>query len=62
VDLAQDDPAVGVIILTGEGTEAFCSGGDQAVRGEGGYDDGSEPVPRLRVLDLHVQVYTHTDA
>jgi Enoyl-CoA hydratase/isomerase len=32
------------------------------VRGEGGYDDGSEPVPRLRVLDLHVQVYTHLDA
>lgn len=56
LDLAQDDVSVGVIILTGEGPNAFCSGGDQAVRGEGGYDDGSEDVPRLRVLDLHVQV------
>ena len=44
----------GVIILCGEGDEAFCSGGDQAVRGEGGYDDGSEAVPRLAVLDLQV--------
>jgi 1,4-dihydroxy-2-naphthoyl-CoA synthase len=43
-----------VIILCGEGDEAFCSGGDQAVRGEGGYDDGSEAVPRLAVLDLQV--------
>ena len=56
MDLAQDDPEIGVIILTGEGPNAFCSGGDQSVRGEGGYDDGSEPVPRLRVLDLHIQV------
>eukprot|EP00903_Cladosiphon_okamuranus_P005866 g5803.t1 len=55
-DLAQDDSGVGVIILAGEGTLAFCSGGDQRVRGEGGYDDGSEDVPRLRVLDLHVQM------
>lgn len=47
---------VGVIILTGEGSLSFCSGGDQTVRGEGGYDDGSEEVPRLRVLDLHVQM------
>lgn len=45
----------GVIILCGEGDEAFCSGGDQAVRGEGGYDDGSEAVPRLAVLDLQVR-------
>lgn len=56
MDLAQDDSEIGVIILTGEGTSAFCSGGDQSVRGEGGYDDGSESVPRLRVLDLHVQM------
>lgn len=48
--------AVGVIILTGEGPLSFCSGGDQSVRGEGGYHDGSEDVPRLRVLDLHVQM------
>ena len=53
---AQDSVDVGVIVLTGEGDEAFCSGGDQSVRGLGGYDDGSEAVPRLRVLDLHVQM------
>ncbi|CAM9478618.1 unnamed protein product, partial [Phaeothamnion confervicola] len=56
LDLAQDDSDVGAIILCGEGPNAFCSGGDQAVRGDGGYDDGSEKVPRLRVLDLHVQM------
>lgn len=56
VALAQDDLQVGVIILTGEGDEAFCSGGDQSVRGEGGYDDGSEEAPRLTVLDLQVQM------
>jgi hypothetical protein len=44
-----------VIILCGEGEDAFCSGGDQAVRGEGGYDDGSEAVPRLAVLDLQAR-------
>ncbi|CBJ28588.1 naphthoate synthase [Ectocarpus siliculosus] len=53
---ALANSGVGVIILAGEGTLAFCSGGDQRVRGEGGYDDGSEDVPRLRVLDLHVQM------
>ena len=49
---AHEDMSVGVIILTGEGKEAFCSGGDQRIRGDGGYvgDDG---VPRLNVLDLH---------
>src|SRR4051812_43697744 len=48
---ARDDAEVGVVILTGEGPEAFCSGGDQRVRGHGGYvgDDG---IPRLNVLDL----------
>ena len=52
---AHEDQAVGVIILTGEGDEAFCSGGDQRIRGDGGYvgDDG---VPRLNVLDLHRQI------
>ena len=54
--VAQDDTDVSTIILTGVGSRAFCSGGDQSVRGEGGYDDGSETVPRLRVLDLHVQM------
>jgi naphthoate synthase len=55
--LARDDAEVGVIILTGEGPHAFCSGGDQRVRGEGGYvgDDG---VPRLNVLDLQRQIRT----
>ena len=48
---ARDDEEIGVIILTGEGGEAFCSGGDQRVRGEQGYV-GSDGVPRLNVLDL----------
>ncbi len=48
---AREDSEVGVIILTGEGTEAFCSGGDQRVRGEQGYV-GGDGVPRLNVLDL----------
>jgi naphthoate synthase len=49
----RDAPDLRVVILTGEGTAAFCSGGDQSVRGHGGYvgDDG---VPRLAVLDLHI--------
>jgi naphthoate synthase len=54
-DDARDDENIGVVILTGEGKEAFCSGGDQRVRGEGGYvgDDG---IPRLNVLDLQRQI------
>ncbi len=54
-DDARDDENIGVVILTGEGKEAFCSGGDQRVRGEGGYvgDDG---IPRLNVLDLQKQI------
>ncbi|MSP16290.1 MAG: 1,4-dihydroxy-2-naphthoyl-CoA synthase [Myxococcales bacterium] len=54
---ARDDADVGVVILTGEGNDAFCSGGDQRVRGHGGYvgDDG---VPRLNVLDLQRQIRT----
>ncbi len=47
----REDPEVGVAILTGEGTEAFCSGGDQRVRGAAGYV-GDDQVPRLNVLDL----------
>ncbi len=53
--LARDDASVGVVILTGAGTEAFCSGGDQRVRGEGGYV-GTDGVPRLNVLDLQRQI------
>jgi len=48
---ARDDANIGVIILTGAGTEAFCSGGDQKVRGHGGYV-GEDQIPRLNVLDL----------
>ena len=48
---AREDSTVGVVILTGAGDEAFCSGGDQKVRGEAGYV-GADNVPRLNVLDL----------
>ncbi|MEK7703501.1 MAG: 1,4-dihydroxy-2-naphthoyl-CoA synthase [Myxococcota bacterium] len=54
---ARDDEVVGVVILTGEGPDAFCSGGDQRVRGEGGYV-GADGVPRLNVLDLQRQIRT----
>ena len=52
---ARDDSEIGVIILTGEGREAFCSGGDQKVRGEGGYVD-DKGVPRLNILDVQKQI------
>ena len=48
---ARDDSNIGVIILTGAGGKAFCSGGDQKVRGHGGYV-GEDEIPRLNVLDL----------
>ncbi|HEX9750005.1 MAG TPA: 1,4-dihydroxy-2-naphthoyl-CoA synthase [candidate division Zixibacteria bacterium] len=54
---ARDDSQTGVIILTGAGTEAFCSGGDQGVRGEAGYVDDSG-IPRLNVLDLQRLIRT----
>jgi len=54
---ARDDPDIGVVILTGQGREAFCSGGDQRVRGNGGYV-GGDGVPRLNVLDLQRQIRT----
>ena len=62
---AREDPAVGAIILTGAGDQAFCSGGDQRVRGDrGGYVPGADPahagaqqgVGRFHVTDLHVQM------
>jgi naphthoate synthase len=62
---AREDPSVGVIILTGEGPDAFCSGGDQRVRGSrGGYVSGADPanagrqqaVGRFEVTDLHIQM------
>jgi naphthoate synthase len=52
---ARDDPEVGVVILTGAGTQAFCSGGDQRIRGDDGYRD-PQGVGRLNVLDLQVQI------
>jgi naphthoate synthase len=54
---ARDDEHIGVIILTGQGKDAFCSGGDQRVRGKGGYV-GGDGVPRLNVLDLQRQIRT----
>ena len=53
---ARDDSSVGVIILTGEGPLAFCSGGDQRVRGDTGYVGEGEGVGRFDVTDLHVQM------
>ncbi len=62
---AREDQTVGVVILTGEGPDAFCSGGDQRVRGQrGGYVTGADPanagaqqaVGRFHVTDLHVQI------
>jgi naphthoate synthase len=54
---AREDPEVGVIVFTGEGPEAFCSGGDQRIRGQAGYVDEAG-VPRLNVLDLQRQIRT----
>src|SRR5579864_2539352 len=54
-EMARRDESVGVIIFTGEGPHAFCSGGDQRVRGKDGYQ-GSDGQGRLNVLDLQVQI------
>jgi naphthoate synthase len=62
---AREDTLIGAIVLTGEGTDAFCSGGDQRVRGDSGYLDDDEAtdrrsasasVGRFHVTDLHVQI------
>ena len=59
-DMARDDKEVGVVILTGKGDLAFCSGGDQSIRGDDGYmgDDevAQKGIGRLNVLDLQVQI------
>jgi naphthoate synthase len=55
MEMARQDTKIGVIILTGEGGKAFCSGGDQSVRGDGGYV-GEDQVPRLNVLDFQKQI------
>ena len=58
--IARDDPSVGVIVLTGQGPDAFCSGGDQKIRGDDGYigDDevAQQGIGRLNVLDLQIQI------
>ena len=54
---ARDDPDIGVVVLTGAGREAFCSGGDQRVRGAAGYV-GGDGLARLNVLDLQRQIRT----
>ena len=62
-DDAREDPAIGAIILAGEGQDAFCAGGDQRVRGDSGYLDeealsaqGKAAVGRFHVTDLHIQI------
>lgn len=55
LELAHEDAKVGVIILTGEGDLAFCSGGDQKVRGHAGYI-GADGVPRLNILDVQKKI------
>lgn len=54
-NVCRDDEEIGVIVLTGEGKEAFCSGGDQKIRGSAGYID-RKGTPRLNVLDLQKQI------
>jgi naphthoate synthase len=53
---AREDTSVGVIVLTGEGPDAFCSGGDQRVRGDSGYETQPGTIGRFHVTDLHVQI------
>ena len=53
--LAREDSDIGVVILCGEGKDAFCSGGDQKVRGNAGYI-GSDGVPRLNILEVQKQI------
>src|SRR4051794_38585492 len=60
LEMAQEDTEVGVIVLCGEGSLAFCSGGDQRARGDSGYvgDDeiGRKGVGRFLITDVHVQI------
>lgn len=55
LDICREDQRIRVVILTGAGDKAFCSGGDQNVKGRGGYV-GSDGVPRLNVLDVHKRI------
>jgi naphthoate synthase len=54
-EIARDDAEIGVMILTGQGPLAFCSGGDQRIRGDDGYVD-EQGIGRLNVLDLQIQI------
>jgi naphthoate synthase len=60
LESAREDTSVGVVVLTGEGPLAFCSGGDQRVRGDSGYltdtEGGASSVGRFHVTDLHLQI------
>jgi naphthoate synthase len=56
LERAREDTSIGVIVLTGEGPLAFCSGGDQRVRGDTGYMPEGAAVGRFHVTDLHVQI------
>lgn len=55
MEIARERQDIGVVVLTGAGDKAFCSGGDQNVKGKGGYI-GTDGVPRLNVLDLHKKI------
>lgn len=55
LDMVREDSEIGVVILTGEGDKAFCSGGDQKVRGHAGYV-GRDGVPRLNILDVQKKI------
>lgn len=54
-EICREDSQIGVVVLTGEGPDAFCSGGDQKVRGDAGYV-GKDGVPRLNILDVQKQI------
>lgn len=56
-ELAREDRSVGLVILTGAGDKAFCAGGDQSVRGDGGYV-GEDGIPRLNILDVQRAIRT----
>ena len=55
LEWTREESSIGVVILTGEGEKAFCAGGDQKVRGQGGYV-GTDGVPRLNILDVQKQI------
>jgi naphthoate synthase len=57
IDICREDPQIGVVVLTGAGDKAFCSGGDQRVKGKAGYV-GEDGVPRLNVLELQKKIRT----